>query len=74
MEEFGAIFAKKKYFPLKLISNEMPLESTINGASTQLKSAVIFAGLNHMEKTSVLEIEKSRSHRKYAFSNHKTLK
>ena len=65
MEEFGATFLpKKKYnFPLKLISTEMPIGINYKaGVSAQLKSAVIFAGLNSYGKTSVLEIEKSRDH------------
>ena len=65
MTEFGAeFFPKKKFnFPLKLISTEMPIGITYKaGVSAQLKSAVIFAGLNSFGSTKILENERSRNH------------
>ncbi len=65
MSEFGATFLpKNKYnFPLKLISTEMPVGIEYNsGVSAQLKSAVIFAGLNSFANTKIIETKKSRDH------------
>ena len=49
MSEFGAEFLpkNKNYFPLTLISSDMPVGIKYNaGNSAQIKSAVILAGLN----------------------------
>lgn len=65
MSEFGAeFFPKKKFnFPLKLISTEMPTCIKYNsGISAQLKSAVMFAGLNAFGITEIIENQKSRDH------------
>jgi 3-phosphoshikimate 1-carboxyvinyltransferase len=65
MSEFGAeFFPKKKFnFPLKLTSTEMPIGINYKaGVSAQLKSAVIFAGLNSFGTTKILEKERSRNH------------
>ena len=64
MSEFGAFLPKNKNnFPLKLISSEMPIGINYNaGVSAQLKSAVIFAGLNSYGNTTITEIERSRDH------------
>ena len=65
MSEFGAeFFPKKKFnFPLKFISTEMPTCIKYNsGVSAQLKSAVMFAGLNAFGITEIIENQKSRDH------------
>ena len=65
MSRFGATFLpKKKYhFPLKIISSEMPVGINYKAdVSAQLKSAVIFAGLNAYGNTNILENKKSRNH------------
>ena len=65
MSEFGAEFLPKgKFnFPLKLISTEMPICIKYKaGVSAQLKSAVIFAGLNSFGTTEIIENAKSRDH------------
>ena len=65
MSRFGATFLpKKKYhFPLKIISSEMPIGINYKAdVSAQLKSAVIFAGLNAYGNTNILENKKSRNH------------
>ncbi len=65
MSEFGAEFLprNKFNFPLKLVSTEMPVcISYQSGASAQLKSAVILAGLNSFGTTEITEIKKSRDH------------
>ena len=65
MSEFGASFyPKKKFnFPLKIISSEMPVGINYKaGVSAQLKSAVIFAGLNSYGNTKITETKKSRNH------------
>ena len=65
MSEFGASFFPKKkfYFPLKLISTNLPLGIKYKaGVSAQLKSAVMFAGLNSFGNTEILETDKSRDH------------
>jgi len=65
MSSFGAEFLPKNKFtfPIKLISTEMPIgiEYTA-GVSAQLKSAVIFAGLNSFGTTRIFETKKSRDH------------
>ena len=65
MEEFGAEFLPKNKFnfPLKLVSTEMPvgIECEVD-VSAQLKSAVIFAGLNSFGNTSIIENKRSRDH------------
>ena len=65
MSEFGAEFKPKNkfYFPLKLVSTEMPIGIEYDsGISAQLKSAVILAGLNSYGITKINEIKKSRNH------------
>ena len=65
MSKFGAAFLPKgKYnFPLKMISSNMPIGIKYSaGVSAQLKSAVIFAGLNSYGKTEIVENERSRDH------------
>ena len=65
MSQFGATFYPKEkfYFPLKLISSKMPIGINYNaGVSAQLKSAVLFAGLNSFGKTKIYEKEVSRDH------------
>ena len=65
MREFGAFFLPKTRFnfPLKLISSEMPIGVNYDaGVSAQLKSAVIFAGLNSYGNTVINETQKSRDH------------
>ena len=65
MEKFGAKFLPKGKlnFPLKLISANMPVGINYkSGVSAQLKSAVIFAGLNSYGNTTISEIYKSRDH------------
>jgi 3-phosphoshikimate 1-carboxyvinyltransferase len=65
MSKFGATFIPKNKFtfPLKIISSEFPIGIKYKaGVSAQLKSAVIFAGLNSYGDTEVTEEEKSRDH------------
>jgi 3-phosphoshikimate 1-carboxyvinyltransferase len=65
ISKFGAIFLpKNKYnFPLKLISSEIPIGiKYFAGVSAQIKSAVIFAGLNSNGQTTIIEQKKSRDH------------
>lgn len=65
MNKFGAIFLpkKKNHFPLKLISSNVPISINYkSGLSAQLKSAVIFAGLNSYGTTTISETEESRNH------------
>ena len=65
MSEFGATFLpKNKYhFPLTLVSTDMPIGIQYKaGVSAQLKSAVIFAGLNSYGNTKIIEKNKSRDH------------
>ena len=65
MSKFGANFLPKNKFnfPLKLISSNMPIGIKYSaGVSAQLKSAVIFAGLNSYGNTTITEITKSRDH------------
>ena len=60
MSKFGASFLpKKNKFPLKLISSEIPVGiKYLAGVSAQLKSAVIFAGLNANGNTTIVEQKK----------------
>ena len=65
MSEFGAYFIPKNKFnfPLKFISTDMPVGINYNaGVSAQLKSAVIFAGLNSFGNTKIFESKRSRDH------------
>ena len=65
MSNFGATFLPKNkfFFPLKLHSTKLPIGITYEaGVSAQLKSAVIFAGLNSYGNTEIREKEKSRDH------------
>ena len=58
MSQFGAVFLPKHkfYFPLKLISTEMPIGIKYKaGVSAQLKSAVILAALNSYGVSEILE-------------------
>ena len=52
---------KNKFtFPLKIISSEFPIGIKYKaGVSAQLKSAVIFAGINSYGDTEITEEEKS---------------
>ena len=74
MSEYGTFFLpKKKYnFPLKMISSEMPIGIKYDaGESAQLKSAVIFAGLNSFGETVIQEKIKSRDHTENMLRNNK---
>jgi len=65
MSKFGATFIPKNKFtfPLKIISSEIPIGIKYKaGVSAQLKSAVIFAGLNSYGDTEIEEEQKSRDH------------
>ena len=65
MSEFGATFlpTNKYHFPLTLVSTDMPVGIQYKaGVSAQLKSAVIFAGLNSYGNTKIIEKNKSRDH------------
>tara|TARA_B100000963_G_C22588773_1_gene654433 strand:- start:269 stop:1612 length:1344 start_codon:yes stop_codon:yes gene_type:complete len=65
MSEFGATFkpSKKFNFPFRIISSKFPIGIDYeSGVSAQLKSAVIFAGLNSFGVTKILEKKKSRDH------------
>ena len=65
MEMFGASFLPKNKFnfPLKIVSSKIPIGIEYKaGVSAQLKSAVIFAGLNSWGDTEIIEKEKSRDH------------
>ena len=65
MSDFGATFLPKNkfFFPLKLNSTDLPICIKYKaGVSAQLKSAVIFAGLNSYGNTEIMEKEKSRDH------------
>jgi len=65
MNDFGANFIPrgKINFPLTLISSEIPIGIEYKaGVSAQLKSAVIFAGLNANGTTNVIEEKQSRNH------------
>ena len=72
MSKFGATFLpEKKYnFPLKLISSNLPVGIKYQaGVSAQLKSAVIFVGLNSYGKTTITEISRSRDHTENILAN-----
>jgi len=65
MERFGAEFLPKNkfHFPLTLISSEMPIGFKFNaGISSQIKSAVMLAGVNSYGNTLIVEKIKSRDH------------
>ncbi len=65
MSKFGASFLPKhKYhFPLRLVSTNLPIGIKFNsGVSAQIKSAVIFAGLNSNGNSKIIEQEKNRDH------------
>ena len=65
MSEFGATFLPKNKFtfPLRIISSSMPIGINYKSdVSAQLKSAVIFAGLNSYGNTEIIEMERSRDH------------
>ncbi len=65
LSKFGTTFLPKNKinFPLKLISSNMPTGINYNaGVSAQLKSAVIFAGLNSYGNTVINEKIVSRDH------------
>ncbi len=65
MNKFGSTFLPKKKFnlPFKIISTNLPIGINYRaGVSAQLKSAVIFAGLNSYGYTEIIEKEKSRDH------------
>ena len=65
MNKFGAYFLPKNKFnfPIKLISSKIPIAINYKaGASAQLKSAVILAGLNSYGTTNIIEESKSRDH------------
>ena len=78
MSKFGASFyPKNKYnFPLKLISSTFPVGINYEaGVSAQLKSAVIFAGLNSYGVTKIKEKIKSRDHTEnLLIQNNKSIK
>jgi len=64
MSEFGATFhpVNKFNFPMEIVSSEMPIGINYKSrVSAQLKSAVIFAGLNSYGVTNILEEKKSRN-------------
>jgi 3-phosphoshikimate 1-carboxyvinyltransferase len=64
MSEFGAFFLprNKFNFPLKMISSPMPIAINYKaGVSAQLKSAVLFAGLNSFGNTIITENKNKRS-------------
>jgi len=65
MSEFGTTFLpqNKNNFPLTLISSEIPIGIKYSaGVSAQLKSAVMFAGLNANGATNIVEEKQSRNH------------
>ena len=77
MSEFGAFFLPKNKFkfPLKMISHKLPIGINYKaGVSAQLKSAVIFAGLNSYGYKNYRKRKKQRSYRKYAASKYQTIK
>ena len=74
ISEYGTFFLpKRKYnYPLKMISSEMPVGIKYDaGESAQLKSAVIFAGLNSFGETVIQEKIKSRDHTENMLRNNK---
>ena len=78
MSKFGATFLpKNKYtFPLRLISSDYPIGIKYKaGVSAQLKSAVIFAGLNSNGVTTIEEKISSRDHTEnLLMSNYQAIK
>ena len=65
MSNFGATFLpQNKYtLPLKIVSSNMPVGIKYKaGVSAQLKSAVIFVGLNSYGNTTIEEKTESRDH------------
>ena len=65
LSRFGASFQpkNKEKFPLKIISSNLPVGIYYeSGVSAQLKSAVIFAGLNSYGTTTISENIYSRDH------------
>ena len=74
LSKFGATFLPKGKvnFPLKMISSNMPVGINYNaGVSAQLKSAVIFAGLNSYGNTIINEKINSRDHTENLLKNNK---
>tara|TARA_B100001121_G_scaffold252711_1_gene229259 strand:- start:855 stop:2201 length:1347 start_codon:yes stop_codon:yes gene_type:complete len=74
MSKFGATFLpKNKYnFPLKFVSSDMPVGINYKAdVSAQLKSAVIFAGLNAYGNTKISDTKKSRDHTENMLKNNK---
>ena len=78
MKKFGASFVpkNKNKFPLKIISSNMPIGISYDaGVSAQLKSAVIFSGLNSYGTTTIREQSMSRDHTEnFLKSNTKAIK
>ena len=78
MNKFGATFIpqKKYFFPLKLISSKFPVGINYEaGVSAQLKSAVIFSGLNSYGITTIEEKISSRDHTEnLLMKNHEVVK
>ena len=77
MEEFGAeYFPKNRFnFPLTMVSSELPIGiKHIAGISSQIKSAVILAGLNAFGKTLVVEKTKSRDHTERMLGHNSAIK
>lgn len=74
LSKFGATFLPKGKvkFPLKMISSNMPIGINYSaGVSAQLKSAVIFAGLNSLGNTIINEKKESRDHTENILKNNK---
>ncbi len=74
LSKFGATFLPKGKvkFPLKMISSNMPVGINYSaGVSAQLKSAVIFAGLNSLGNTIINEKKESRDHTENILKNNK---
>ena len=65
LTKFGAFFLPKNKFnfPLRIISSEIPLSIEYEaGVSAQLKSAVIFAAINSIGNTKIIEKNRSINH------------
>ena len=65
MGKFGADFLpkKKNYLPVRMIGSEMPVSFNFTaGVSSQIKSAVMLAGLNSNGNTVIYEKSRSRDH------------
>ena len=74
MSKFGALFLpkNKSNFPLKIISSNLPVGINYKaGVSAQLKSAVIFAGLNSYGNTIIKDSINSRDHTENLLSKNK---